>query len=351
MIAALDLRFRDGDDGDSPPDIDAFAPRRVARAAAAEPIGVVGDARGHMPGAPVHVFFQHAGYGIPALHTGEQPLVLSSWSLRPTAFGWLAQVEPSSTRAPQRTAWVLGAFLPLVMVTEAAAAAAPTSVQRPKKAVTKPEPPPLPDPPPETTPEDEVVEPPVAEPETTPDPPPTSDPFTGPSAPVQLDERAIRDAAWEGVDGFDVEVTLKGGGKMSGRVGAVQRDTFTLIQDETGAVLVMSKSGVRSLRVRVSKPLPIRTGTGALVGGGILTAVGTPVFISGLVFVAVCGSCISLHLPMLMIGGAALGGGIPLIVRGSRLRDKYRNALLQRGLSAYLMPSRQGWGGGLRFRF
>lgn len=341
MIAALDLRFREADDGEATPDVDAFAPRRR-------------EVPTRMPSTSVRVFFQHAGYGIPELHAGERPLDLASWSLRPTAFGFLAQIDPPRGRAPARTAWVLGAFLPLVIATEVAAAAAPTTVQRPKK-VTTPDPPPLPETPPEPPPEPTEETPPETLTEAPPEVPPTADPFVGPARPptVELDERAIRDAAWEGVDGFDVELTLKGGDKMSGRIGAVQRDTFTLIQEDTGAVLVMSKSGVRSLRVRIEKqtPVPVRTGTGALVGGGILTAIGTPVFISGLVFVAVCGSCVSLHLPMLMIGGAALGGGIPLIVRGSRLRDKYRAALLQRGLSAYLGPTRQGWGGGLRFRF
>ncbi|MCH9684535.1 MAG: hypothetical protein K0V04_24075, partial [Deltaproteobacteria bacterium] len=100
------------------------------------------------------------------------------------------------------------------------------------------------------------------------------------------------------------------GGSNPARVGAVQRDTFTLLQAKTGAILVLPKSGVTSMRVRVAPPLPGQNGTGWLVGGGLLTATGSPVFVAGLSILGLCPSCASLHIPLLLVGGAALGTGI-----------------------------------------
>lgn len=162
---------------------------------------------------------------------------------------------------------------------------------------------------------------------------------------------ATVDAAWEGVDGFDVELELKGGVSMRGRVGAVQRDTFTLIQEETGHVLVLPKSGVLSLRVHMPPPVPAQRGNGLIAGGIVLTTIATPVFLTGLVFLGITPSSVALHLPMIMIGGGALAGGIPMIVTGARRRQAYVEAIQERGLLPVASVTRQGWTGGLRFRF
>ena len=145
---------------------------------------------------------------------------------------------------------------------------------------------------------------------------------------------------------------LRGGSSMTGRVGAVQRDTFTLIESGTGTVRVLPKSGVVSLRVYVPPPIPEKTGTGLLVGGGILSAMGTPVFITGAVILGTCPSCAYIHLPMLLIGGAALGAGIPMIVKGAKRRGLYNRAIEERRLTPVIGRTRHGgWSGGLRFQF
>jgi hypothetical protein len=190
------------------------------------------------------------------------------------------------------------------------------------------------EPPPPTPPDDEMIA----------YPPPDPPPRTGP-------DPALVDAAWEGVDGFDVEVRLKGGRELVGRVGAVQKDTFTLIQAKTGAVLVLPKSGVSSLRVRVPAPMPMRTGGGLLAGGIVLTTCATPVFFAGVAFLAICPSCAYIHLPMLLVGAGALAGGIPMIVRGAKHRRAYLEALDSRSFAAAILPTRHGWTGGIRFRF
>lgn len=363
--SCIPLRFRDELEPTTTIDTAAFCGNvrgAVAPARGDEAIAIAGD-RNAVPRRSLRIFFQVAAYPIPSIvriATNEIALPdLGSWSLRPTAFGYIAEVPTTRATTRSATSWVFAACLPLAFAIPklvSARDAAPT-VQRPKSSAPPrlPDPEPTEPPPPAETPATDGEAPatdgeaPAGEATTE---VPSTDPFVGPETPPPVpDENAILDAAWEGVDGFDVDLRLKGGVKMRGKVGAVQRDTFTLIQDETGAVLVLPKSGVRSLRVRTAPPIPTKTGAGAIAAGVVLTTVGTPVFITGLVFVAVCPSCAYIHLPMLFIGGGALGGGIPLIVRGARRRDKWRNAVTERGLSASVVPTRTGWTGGLRFRF
>ena len=321
--------------------------------------------RPQAPQAPLVIFFQNASHGIPAIGEPTGLLDLGSWSIRPTTFGYLAQVPRAPARkgwSSSRATWVVAACLPLLMLPSSAEAAPDKespSVQRPDgpTAPTLPESDGEGDP--EAAPGPEATPPPEGTPEPAAEPEPTSssglvDPMIEP-APIGATntgpDLAVLDAAWEGVDGFDVELELKGHQKMSGRVGAVQRDTFTLIQSKTGAVLVLPKSGVISLRVRTPGPLPAKNGAGLLIGGSILTTVSTPVFISGLTFLGLCPSCTYLHLPMLLVGGGGLAGGIPMLVNGSRQRKAYREVLRERGFVAMALPTRHGWTGGLRFRF
>lgn len=361
---ALRLRFREHDASHGAPDVAAFCRAPASTPAVPVPalqeepreVGVLAGGRPLEPSAPVVVFFQHAAYGIPAIRAlgVVQGLPeLSSWSVRPALFGYLACVPPPARRGePRRSragAWVVAACLPLVAPALAEAAPdKPPPVQVPELDGSVPAPP-------GSEPEAAALEAePVAEPAAVREP--SEDSVVDRPRPAGHDESSVFDpstvdAAWEGVDGFDVELELKGGETMSGRVGAVQRETFTLIQAKTGAVLVLPKSGVVSLRVRVPPPLPGKTGTGAIVAGSILTSHGAPVFIAGVVMLGVCPSCAYLHVPLLLVGGAALGGGIPLLVRGVRARRAYSEAERERALSPVVVRTPHGWTGGLRFRF
>jgi len=366
---ALRLRFREHHSPTDAPDVAAFlrgSSSDVPERREPREIGVRPGRRPLQPDAPLVIFFQYASHGIPALEREPTPLDTSSWTVRPTAFGYLARVPrtpPGFLRS--RATWVVAACLPLVMplVAEAAPSKATPAIQKPQENASVPDAPDAepgsetdtsPDPvagagaetgttadPATRTPDPTAYE---VRSDTPPPPPPVVNPKTAPNP-------AILDAAWEGVDGFEVELELKGHQKMRGRVGAVQRDTFTLIQSKTGAVLVLPKSGVLTLRVRTPPSLPDRNGTGLLIGGGILTGISAPVFISGLTFIGLCPSCTSLHLPMLLIGGAGLSGGIPMLVRGSRFRKAYHEAVKERGLMPVAFRTRDGWTGGLRFRF
>ncbi|MEZ4447902.1 MAG: hypothetical protein R3B09_00395 [Nannocystaceae bacterium] len=297
------------------------------------------------------IFLQHPEFGIPALGYDRSLPDLKSWSVRATTFGWLASV-PAARRGPgpRRAAQVLAGCLALTLPARAdALAPAPTAappVQTPSSASARA--PELP-----TEPESLAEEGPATSTEGA--TPPEPSPIVAPPSPATSSaygSAAVTDAAWEGVDGFDVVLELKGGRVLRGRVGAVQLDTFTLIDSESGQVLVIPKSGVSSLRVYVPPPIPTKTGTGLIVGGSLLTAAGVPVFISGVVFLAVCPSCVYLHLPMLVIGGGALGGGIPMISRGVQRRSAFQKALQEHRLAPVVSRTPYGsWNGGLRIRF
>lgn len=360
--AALHLRFRDDAATTEPPDVAAFlrssAPPAPPRPA--DDLGVIPGTRPADPDGPLVIFLQRPEFGIPA--PGSDPGLpdLDAWNVRPTNFGWIATVQPAN-RGPRRAAQVIAASLALALPTHAAAFQAPASAPPPVQApapAKKAEPtatPPTATPPAATPP---AVPPPAA---TQPAPvitPPTS-PVTVPApavAPPQpmpsaYDSAAVADAAWQGVDGFEVVVELKGGKVIRGRVGAVQAETFTLIDGSDGQILVIPKAGVASLRAYVPPPIPAKNGTGLIVGGSILTAVGIPVFITGITFLGLCPSCWYIHVPLLLIGGGALGGGIPMLVRGTQQRSAFQRAIEERRISPMVTRNLGGWNGGLQIRF
>lgn len=371
--AALHLRFRDdAETSDSlaalaesgPPDVAAFL--RGASTSADLPDEELGEELGVLPGTrtidpsgPLVLFLQHPEFGIPAPGYDQSLPDLDCWSVRPTTFGWIATVSPprpdDRRPGPRRAAQLLAGCLALTMPGSANAGAhaladapASTPVQTPTTAskppatassTTVPTPPPAASPTP-------------APAETT---PAASDWKPGPvsaPAPRSQDSKALADAAWEGIDGFVVNVELKGGKALRGRIGAVQADTFTLIDSSDGQILVIPKSGVTSVRAYVPPPVPDKNGGGLIAGGSVLTALGVPVFISGIVFVAICPSCVYLHVPMLVVGGAGLGAGIPMITKGLQRRTAFQKALEEHRITP--MVSRtpgHGWTGGLQIRF
>ncbi|MCA9711327.1 MAG: hypothetical protein KDK70_36145, partial [Myxococcales bacterium] len=104
---ALRLRFRERHHSAQPPDIESFrrpaAPADVGgRARRTASIGVVRGRRPQAPHAPLVIFFQYASHGIPALGQGTERPDPSSWSIRPTVFGYLASV-PRSRRTSSRS--------------------------------------------------------------------------------------------------------------------------------------------------------------------------------------------------------------------------------------------------------
>lgn len=342
--AALHLRFRDdASESLAPPDVAAFLRAATPEVDLDDALGVIPGPRPPADDAPLVVFFQSPDFGIPAPGYDHDVPDLTAWSVRSTAFGWVASVPPTTLRGPgpRRTTQVLAGYLALALPSQALAQAPPSQpppVQTPKSQPTSA--PAATDPAPAVAPAEATT------------PPPATTPTPLPQATAPKIDPSVTDAAWEGVDGFDVLVELKGGKVLRGRVGAVQAATFTLIDGSDGQILVIPKSGVSSLRAYIPPPIPTKTGAGLIAGGSILTSLGAPVFLTGVVFLAICPSCTYLHLPMLIVGGGALGGGIPMIVRGARQRTEFQKALQERRLSPMITRTPYGgWTGGLTLRF
>jgi hypothetical protein len=332
-------------------------------------VGVAGGSAAVVSAAraqPLVVFFEHPTYGIPAipatgLATGLPDL--DAWRVQPTRFGYVAAVAGARSRGRgrwSRAVWTMAACVPLTVLSTAARAEAPPEPVK-VRAPTIPPPPSrsvgpeedvAPDEGPadgETTPDAEPAPEVASESEVAPPVPNCVDP--GVSSPMPS-TAAVLDAAWEGVVGYDVVLTLASEQKIAGRITAVQDVTFTMIDRENGVVRVMRKVDVDQLRVNVPGPLPKKDGTGLLAGGGVLMAVGSPVFLSGVVFLGVCPSCTYFHVPMLLVGGAAIGAGIPMLVRGTRRRQAANAARDGRWLpTPTISATRHGWTGGLRLRF
>lgn len=357
---ALPLRFRDHAvplDA-ATPDLAAFLRAPAEDAPTDDALGVLPGRGPADPDGPLVVFFQQPDFGIPAPGYDHRLPDLAAWNIRTETSGWIATVPPP-TRAPgpRRAVQVLAGCLALALPTHADAAPAPTPVvQKPTASATTAEPARKPAPatataatppalPPEPEPQPVAVEP-------APAPAVTPPPVVTPPPPVAPVRDPVADAAWAGVVGIDVVLGLKGGKVLRGRVGAVQLDTFTLINRADGQILVIPKSSVTSLRAYIPPPLPTKNGTGLIAGGSVLTALGVPVFITGVTFLAICPSCTYLHLPMLIVGGGALGAGIPMISRGIQRRTAFQRAVQEHQLSPMVTRTPYGgWSGGLQLRF
>jgi hypothetical protein len=372
--ATLHLRFSDDaarSGPPAPPDVEAFLGRPPASAdpQLEDEFGVLPGDGPVDPAGPLVIFLQHPEFGIPAPgHDGLPDL--GSWSVRPTIFGWLASISPPTRSAgPRRACQVLAGCLALTLPIPGnaladAPASPPQPVQAPAAATTSARTPAAPTTstrapasPPAIVPASPTTSAPTPAPApaSVPTPPVTTEPAEAkptPPPPRVQDTRVLEDAAWDGIDGFVVVVVLKGGKNMRGRVGAVQADTFTFIDSADGQILVIPKSGVQTVRAYVPPPLPTQNGGGLIAGGSVLTALGVPVFLTGIAFVAICPSCTYLHIPMLVVGGGAMGGGIPMIAKGVKRRTAFQKALEEHRVVP--MVSRtpgHGWTGGLQFRF
>ncbi|TPV94890.1 MAG: hypothetical protein B7733_12710 [Myxococcales bacterium FL481] len=319
-------------------------------AEASEPLVVLNASS---PGR-VRLASAYEGYRIP--HTDAPRLGPAAFALPRVVPAWVsADPVMGSPRAPARrvpsqASWCAGLSLMLIptaalaapAVDAAAPSAEPTSTVEASPA--------------QSTPSESQTPEPTADSDATKPSGQRSDPVADPQPLVSaIPPQVAVDAAWEGVVGYDVVMTMADDTKVEGRISAVQVHTFTVIDLAGGGVVrVMSKRDVTSVRVRTPPPLPKRSGVGLLAGGGTLTALGSPVAVAGLVFLGVYPSGYYIHVPLLLVGGALAGVGTALLVKGLRTRRLYNEALVKRRLS--LTPTmgrtRHGaWTGGLTLQF
>ncbi len=345
---------------DAPP-VDDFAGSPIP--VAPPPVAIAGH--GKVGPSLIRVYFERASYPIPEVGSALAEPDVAAFAIAITRFGYLAEMpRPRRGRSLGRVHWIVAACLPLALVPSLAEAAPPAGSRRGRAPVAV-----------EASSPDAEGE--GASDESAPRPGDATDPAADGDAPGDDGEMIVaprptrelppapvlycpepaplstQDAAWEGVKGYDVELILTDDREVTGRVTAIQKDTFTLVDlDSGGVVRVIQKNGVKRMRVKVYDVVPsTKDGTGLLVGGGLLTAAGAPVFLTGAVFLGVCPSCTYLHIPMLMVGGAALGAAIPMLVRGARRRRAYNESRTHATVGGAVSFTRQGWSGGLRLRF
>jgi hypothetical protein len=185
-----------------------------------------------------------------------------------------------------------------------------------------------------------------------------------PAAPEQPNLQAVLYA----MKGLEAVVYIRGR-KITGRIIGVDGGFVMMVdEDHDGKIAMIPKEQITDVRGKLGgasgraklsdaemAALP-PDGTGLLAGGGILTALGAPLFVSGVVFVAITPSFTPIWMPQLLPALVFLGAGIPMIVAGTRRRRAYQQALFGATLGQRLSPSFArtpggGWTGGLSLRF
>ena len=182
-----------------------------------------------------------------------------------------------------------------------------------------------------------------------------------PPQPVGADPAGDLQANLYALKGHEAVVYARGV-KITGLLLNVDAQYVTMVDVEReGRIARIPRAQVSEVRGYVKEkkklaPLDMSDGAGALAGGGIMVALGAPLTISGLVFVSLIPSSPVVFAPQLIPGLLLLGGGIPLIVLGSRRRRAYNSAMAERMFSGRMTPSfgrtpGGGWTGGLRLSF
>lgn len=298
----------------------------------------------------------------------------AAWHLeqtRPTRIAWIPRAHDL------RGSLVAAAALPMLLLgTPALASNAEPAVQRPK-TVSQPtaEPvqpiqPAAPALPLEPTPVEPVqpVQPPALAETPQPTTPEIAPIPTTPMPPAEntgSSGQGVPESMWQAMKGLPVKLIMPQGVR-SGRLATVDGPTIVFIDNDGGRLYSVPKLQVMELRGVVEQPTTtlasgrpvgvpdpnLPSGGGLIAGGTVATVVGTPFFISAVVFGAFCPSCTSITLPLLAPGLIGLGAGIPMLIFGARRRkawnkSKYDLARLSPGFSS----TGQSWTGSLTLRF
>jgi len=366
----LELRFTEAETSLAPPDLAAFAAvgqlvHVLLREQAADhddisPLGDLAaasiiasrlrivDAEPARARAPVFVSQRH--WPIPPISPARATPTPGAFALADHTHGHFAWPQPQRRPSRVGAALVLAACIPMFLPNTAAAQqptaspATPMIPPAPAAAAT-----PGPRPPPPTT----AVAPDWDAPATT--------TATGAQPNLQAVLYAMK--------GLEAVVYISGR-KITGRIIGVDGGFVMMVdEDHNGKIAMIPKEQITDVRGKVGGATSGRTklseaelaalppdGIGLLAGGGILTALGGPLFVSGVVFVAIAPSFTPLWMPQLLPALVFLGAGIPMLVTGSRRRRAYQESLYGSRLSQRLSPSFArtpggGWTGGLSLRF
>lgn len=393
----LELRFTEAETSLAPPDLAAFAAVDHAllreQQADHDDLSPLGDlvtasliaARvdwvDREPGraqAPVFVTQRHwpiPPISEPASSIEREAPAPERFFLADHAHGHFAWPRPRRQPSRSGAALVLAACIPILVPNTAAAqapAARTPAVQSPAARSSTAQPPPAQPPTAQQPPAQPSIAqspapiiPPAPAPAPLPPPPPTTavTPELDRPQAVQGPAHVSLQAVLYALKGHEALVFV-GDRMISGLIIGVDGG-FVMMVDENreGRIAMIPKEQITDIRGKVrSQPrggvtgvkLP-PDGTGMLAGGGILVAIGAPLFISGVVFVALAPSYAPLWAPQLLPAMAFLGGGIPLLVSGSRRRQAYNQAMFESRLGR-LTPAvgrtpHGAWTGGLTLRF
>lgn len=258
-----------------------------------------------------------------------------------------------------RVAALLASCTTLWMPVPALATAGPPALPDPP-AVQRPN-----DPPPDSASENDETSslpgPPALSPDVDPEDviespsPPTQPPAPVPSR-AAVSSDADLDLQLRTLEGRKAVLLLRDGSKLDVVIGHVSHTSVGIIHVDEGHVQIVDKHEIESVALRPPPELPKGRGVGMIVGGGLMSFAGLPLFATGLTFLGIYPQGVFLHLPMLLIGGGLLGGGIPLIVYGARRNTAWNQAMHERTSRIerprfHVARTRHGWTGGLSLRF
>lgn len=263
-------------------------------------------------------------------------------------YAWLPERAPRGRRA---AALVLAVSIPFGLPEQVLAAPSKPAPAAPVQKPTVTAPAEVPAPPPPA---------PVAEPAPPAPAPEAAAPTPPPQGPPPAPQGPPIGTILEAMKGQEAILYVRSASPISGRVVGVDGDFVAMVDyNRGGRIALVPKSEITEIRGRV-KPRPgampdMPDGTGALAGGGILVALGSPLMISGLVFVGIIPSSPVIYLPQVIPAAILLGAGIPLLLRGSRQRREFNAALygstLGRVTPTFTPVRGGGWAGGLTLRF
>jgi len=178
------------------------------------------------------------------------------------------------------------------------------------------------------------------------------------------------EALWAAVRGAHVEITLRGGTRLTGIVLTQAGDELAVARDPDGTVARVPKHMVSRLRVlsmaesgggsglseseqkardKANKPPP--DGKGLTVAGTILTVSGGSMMLAfGLAHLA-NSSFFYYGAPLMIIGANLIGPGIPMLAHGVTLQEERREWDMKHEVQVGLAPTKGGFAGSLRFNF
>ncbi|KIG11875.1 hypothetical protein DB30_02375 [Enhygromyxa salina] len=176
---------------------------------------------------------------------------------------------------------------------------------------------------------------------------------------------------WEGMLGKQVALQMKDGAAVGGMVVAQSSTDLAIARGADGTVVSVPKAQIAGVRLRPESassgaagggstvPVgsrPLQDGRGLHGGGIVMLTVGSVLALSGTVMMAISVSYVAISLPLLLIGLGTAGGGIGMLVAGTKKRRAFNEAWgipVRAGvqLTPTLAAGRNGGQAGLVLRF